>query len=198
MGFEVKMEFPGALASEVRLTVATHPSYFTSISPGLFQTQPWLFWLCSLSLSFSATVTRPCSSHLSTLSREPFLLPLSKAFTCVSWVTVTVTSGTVTPSYRLYVILWSRQRFRAVVCVLRAFSGGSDGKEAAFSTGHLGSIPELRSSLEKGKATHSSILAWTIPWTEEPCNLYSPWGLKELDMTEWLSLVFWEHLSEFL
>ena len=148
---EVKMEFPGALASEVRLAVATHPSYFTSISPGLFQTQPWLFWLCSLALSFSATATPPCSSHLSTLSHEPFLLPLSKAFTCVSWVAVTVTSGTLMPSYRLFIILWSRQRFRAVVCVLRAFPGGSDGKEPAFSTGDPGSIPELRSSLEKGR-----------------------------------------------
>ena len=26
--------------------------------------------------------------------------------------------------------------------------------------------------LEKGMATHSSILAWRIPWTEEPCRLY--------------------------
>ena len=25
--------------------------------------------------------------------------------------------------------------------------------------------------LEKGKATHSSILAWRLPWTEEPCGL---------------------------
>ena len=33
--------------------------------------------------------------------------------------------------------------------------------------------------LEKGKATHSSILAWRIPWT-----VYSPWGHKESDMTE--------------
>jgi len=32
--------------------------------------------------------------------------------------------------------------------------------------------------LEKGMATHYSILAWRIPWTEEP------WGHKELDMTE--------------
>ena len=37
--------------------------------------------------------------------------------------------------------------------------------------------------LEKGMATHSSILAWRISWTEEPGG-YSPWGLKELDMTE--------------
>ena len=33
--------------------------------------------------------------------------------------------------------------------------------------------------LEKGKASHSSILAWRIPWT-----VYSPWGRKESDTTE--------------
>ena len=38
--------------------------------------------------------------------------------------------------------------------------------------------------LEKGKATHSSILAWRIPWT-----VY-PWGHKESDTTERLSLHF--------
>ena len=37
--------------------------------------------------------------------------------------------------------------------------------------------------LEKEMATHSSILAWKIPWTEEPG---SPRGRKELDTTEWL------------
>ena len=40
--------------------------------------------------------------------------------------------------------------------------------------------------LEKEMATHSSISAWKIPWTEEPGKLYSPWGHKELDMTEQL------------
>ena len=35
-------------------------------------------------------------------------------------------------------------------------------------------------------ATHSSILAWNIPWTEEPVG-YSPWGCKESDTAEWLS-----------
>ena len=34
--------------------------------------------------------------------------------------------------------------------------------------------------LEKEMATHSSILAWRIPWTEEPGG-YSPWGRKESD-----------------
>ena len=32
--------------------------------------------------------------------------------------------------------------------------------------------------LEEGRATHSSVLAWRIPWTEEPGGL-SPWGCKE-------------------
>ena len=42
--------------------------------------------------------------------------------------------------------------------------------------------------LEKGTATHSSILAWRIPWAEEPGRLHSAWGHNELDMTERLSL----------
>ena len=41
--------------------------------------------------------------------------------------------------------------------------------------------------LEKGMATHFSILAWRIPWTEEPGG-YSPGGFKELDTAEWLTL----------
>jgi len=40
--------------------------------------------------------------------------------------------------------------------------------------------------LEKEMATHSSILAWEIPQTEEPGS-YSPWGHKELDMNERLN-----------
>ena len=38
-------------------------------------------------------------------------------------------------------------------------------------------------------ATHSSTLAWKIPWTEEPGRL-SPWGREELDMTERLHFHF--------
>ena len=38
--------------------------------------------------------------------------------------------------------------------------------------------------LEKEMATHFSILAWRIPWTEEPGGLYSPRGRKEPDTTE--------------
>ena len=52
-------------------------------------------------------------------------------------------------------------------------SGGSDGKESAYNVGDLSLIPELGRSPEKRKATNSSILAWKIPWTEEPGGLQS-------------------------
>ena len=41
--------------------------------------------------------------------------------------------------------------------------------------------------LEKGMATHSSVLAWRIPWIEEPGRLQSM-GHKELDTTKQLTL----------
>ena len=50
--------------------------------------------------------------------------------------------------------------------------------------------------LERGKATHSSILAWRIPWTEEPGG-HSPWDHKELGhdwgtkpTTSWIFTVY--------
>ena len=46
-----------------------------------------------------------------------------------------------------------------------------------------------RDALEKEMATHSSILAWKIPWTEEPGGLHSPWGHKESEMTEQLQFL---------
>ena len=60
-----------------------------------------------------------------------------------------------------------------------SFPCGSAGKESARNAGDPGSIPGLGRSLEKGKATHSSILAWRIPWT-------SPWVAKS-----------WTQLSDF-
>ena len=45
--------------------------------------------------------------------------------------------------------------------------------------------------LERAIATHSSILAWKIPWTEEPGAGYSPWGHKETNTTERLHFCIW-------
>ena len=47
----------------------------------------------------------------------------------------------------------------------------------------------LEDPLEKGMATHSTILAWRIPWTEEPGGLYTVHGVAESDMTEQQILV---------
>ena len=54
---------------------------------------------------------------------------------------------------------------------MSGFSGDSDRKESACNVGDLGSIPE--DPWEKEMATHSSILAWRIPCTEEPGGLWS-------------------------
>ena len=59
------------------------------------------------------------------------------------------------------------------LCVTEDFPGGSDGKMSACNDGDLGLIPGLGGSLEKERATHSSILAWRIPWMEEPGRLQS-------------------------
>ena len=45
-------------------------------------------------------------------------------------------------------------------------------------------------SLEKDMATHSNILAWTIPWMEEPGGLQSV-GRKDSDTTERLHFSHW-------
>ena len=55
------------------------------------------------------------------------------------------------------------------------FPGGSDDKESACSVGDPDLTPWLEDPLEEGMATHSSILAWRIPWTEEPGRL---WGCR--------------------
>ena len=68
-------------------------------------------------------------------------------------------------------IHWRRDRLPTAVFL--GFPGGSAGKESAHSMGDLG----WEDPLEKGMATHSSILAWRIPW-----------GHEESDTTERLSL----------
>ena len=47
------------------------------------------------------------------------------------------------------------------------------GKESACNAGDAGSIPGLEDLLEKEMATHCSILAWEIPWTEDPRRVQS-------------------------
>ena len=62
---------------------------------------------------------------------------------------------------------------------------------SARNAGDLGSVPGLERSptQEKEMATHSSILAWKIPWTEEPGGLQSM-GLQTVGRTERLHFHF--------
>ena len=46
-------------------------------------------------------------------------------------------------------------------------------KNPSASAGDVGLIPDLGRSLEKEIATHSSILAWRTPWTEEAGRLHT-------------------------
>ena len=51
------------------------------------------------------------------------------------------------------------------------FPGGSVVKNPSASVDDMGLIPGSRRSLEKEMATHSSIPAWVVLWTEKPGEL---------------------------
>ena len=53
------------------------------------------------------------------------------------------------------------------------FPGGSDGKEFACNVGDLVQSLGWEDPLKEGTVTHSSRIAWRIPWTEEPGRLQS-------------------------
>ena len=69
---------------------------------------------------------------------------------------------------------------RIFLCELPWWLSGKKKKNLPVNVGDTGSIPGWEDLLEKGMATHSSILAWRIPWTEEPGGPQSL-GLQELD-----------------
>ena len=61
------------------------------------------------------------------------------------------------------------------------FHGGSGIKNLPAKAGDSNLIPRLGRSPGGGNGNPLQYLAWEIPWID-----YSPWGRKELDMTEWL------------
>jgi len=63
---------------------------------------------------------------------------------------------------------------------------GSADKESACNMGHLGLIPGFGISPEEGKGYPLQYSGLEIP------GLYSPWGCKELDTTERLSLSLYQ------
>ena len=67
---------------------------------------------------------------------------------------------------------------------------------AMRDAGDLGQVPSLdwEDPLEKGRAAHSSILAWRIPWAESLAS-YNPWGYRQSDTTEPLTLSLPRHFQ---
>ena len=70
----------------------------------------------------------------------------------------------------------------------KGFPGGSDGKESAAMQETWVQFLGWEDPLEKGMATHYSILAWEIPWTEEPGGLQFMGSQKS-----WIWLSDWAH-----
>ena len=70
---------------------------------------------------------------------------------------------------------------------MKGFSGGLVSKESACNAGDPCLIPKLGRSLGEGNGNPLQYSCWRIPWTEELGGL-NPWGHKELDTTERLSL----------
>ena len=92
-----------------------------------------------------------------------------------------------------YVHSWAQDRILSNLCVNYSIVC----KASCKALSHMWAYQNLTETqvwslswedpLEKGMATHSSILAWRIPWTEEPGGIESPWGREESDTTEWLT-----------
>ena len=89
----------------------------------------------------------------------------------------------------LIVSNWDKCNCRESTNLLWGSTGGSAGKESAYNAGDLGLIQRTwicplgrEDSMEKER------LPTPVFWPGEFHGLYSPWGCKESDMTEWLSL----------
>ena len=82
----------------------------------------------------------------------------------------------------------------------RGFLGSSNGKESACCAGDLGSIPGSGRSPREENGNPFQYSCPENPHWQRSLIGYSPWGLKELDMTEWLtlSLFFMERKGEIM
>ena len=99
---------------------------------------------------------------------------------CFEWRVPRAVPGRVSPQDR-QILTWPSTSFLG-------FPGVSDGKNLPATQETWVWSLSWEDPLEKRMAIHSSNLAWRKSWTEGPGGLqgYSPWGCKELDMTEQL------------
>ena len=73
------------------------------------------------------------------------------------------------------------------MCMYMGFPGGSEVKASAWNAGDPGSIPASEDPQEKEMATHSSTLAWRIPWREEPGRLQSMGSQSRTQLSDFIS-----------
>ena len=71
------------------------------------------------------------------------------------------------------------------------FPGGSEVKASAYNVGVPGSIPSREDPLEKEMATHSNVLAWKIPWMEEPGRLQSMGSQSQTQLSNFTFTFFY-------
>ena len=89
----------------------------------------------------------------------------------------------------------------SIPIIFRIIPGGSVGKNLSANAGDTGlnnmQIQSLgrEDALEQETATHSSILPWKVPWTEEPQLATVHWGSKESDTTKRLSTHYFQVIS---
>ena len=98
-------------------------------------------------------------------------ISVGKEFTCNAW-----NPGSIPGSGRS-----TGERIGYPLQYSLGFPCDSADKETTCNVGNWVWSLSWEDPLEQGKATYSNILAWRIPWT-------SPWGCKESDTTEWLSV----------
>ena len=67
----------------------------------------------------------------------------------------------------------ARSKYSIIDEYLRRLPGDLDSKESTCNVGDLGSVPGSGRSPGEGNGNNSSVLAWRIPWTEEPSGLHS-------------------------
>ena len=92
---------------------------------------------------------------------------------------------------------WETQRWFAVLSHFRGRTTSVYGLLGELVVQMVKNLPAMQQTwvrslgwedpLEKGMATHSSVLVWRIPWTKDLVG-YSPWDHKESDLTEKLAL----------
>ena len=104
--------------------------------------------------------------------------------TCRNWEIKTPKSNATFTLILVYLLLYLQVRPTVWLCF-----GDIGGVPVAQMVKRMPAMQETRvlslgqeDPLQKGMATHFNILAWGIPWTEEPSGLWS-WGHKELDTT---------------